>query len=83
MNALARSTTQLGTIIRNARKKKGLSQTQLGELAGLRQASISAIESGKPSTRLDTLMSVLAALDLELSVTSRSKGSSDDLESIF
>lgn len=83
MNALARSTTQLGTIIRNARKSKGLSQTKLGELAGLRQASISAIESGKPSTRLDTLMSVLAALDLELSVTSRSKGSSNDLESIF
>jgi len=83
MNSLARSTTQLGTIIRNARKAKGLSQTRLGELSGLRQASISAIESGKPSTRLDTLMSVLAALDLEFSVTSRSKGSSDDLENIF
>jgi HTH-type transcriptional regulator/antitoxin HipB len=83
MNTLARSTTQLGTIIRNARKSIGLSQTQLGELAGLRQASISAIESGKPSTRLDTLMSVLAALDLELSVTQRSKSSTEDLESIF
>lgn len=83
MTTLARNTPQLGAIIRNVRKAKGLSQTQLGDRAGLRQASISAIEGGKPSTRLDTLMTVLAALDLELTVRPRSAGAVDDLESIF
>ena len=83
MTNLARSTKQLGAILRRARKAKGLNQAQLGELAGLRQASISTLETGKPATRLDTLMSVLAALDLELTVHERSKGKTDALEDIF
>lgn len=83
MTELARSTTQLGAIIRRTRKAKRLTQAQLGELAGLRQASISTLETGKLTTQLDTLMSVLAALDLELTVNDRSKGDKNALEDIF
>jgi HTH-type transcriptional regulator/antitoxin HipB len=49
-----------------------LTQKQLASLAGLRQASISAIESGTPNTKLQTLLIALAALGLEFQITPRS-----------
>jgi len=70
---LARDSKQIGNIIRRARKKQGLTQSQLGDKAGLRQATVSQIESGNPSARIDTLLQLFAALDLELRVAERSK----------
>lgn len=74
MSDLARTPTQIGTIIRRRRKKLGLSQSALGEKAGLRQETISLIETGNPAARLDTILAVLAALDLEFQIGSRSRG---------
>lgn len=82
MSNLARTPRQLGTLIRRARKKLGLSQVQLGERAGLRQETISLIERGNPATRIDTLLSVLAILDLDLRLAPRAK-SAQDIEEIF
>ena len=70
---LARDSKQIGNIIRRARKKQGLNQTQLSEKTGLRQATISQVENGRPSARIDTLLALFAALDLEFGVTPRSK----------
>ena len=72
MSDLARSPKQLGTIIRRRRKRLGLNQSELGQRAGLRQETISLIESGNPAVRLDTLLAVLAALELELRIGARS-----------
>ena len=83
MAELARTPAQIGNSIRRARKKRGLSQTRLGELGGWRQETISLIETGNPATRLDTILSVLAALDLELRIAPRSRGTAADLEEIF
>lgn len=66
MSQLTRTPKQLGTLIRRQRKKLGLSQSALGEQAGLRQETISLIETGNPATRLDTLLALLAALELDL-----------------
>ncbi|MFZ1802760.1 MAG: helix-turn-helix domain-containing protein [Nitrospira sp.] len=83
MDDLARDPRQIGNLIRRIRKKQGLSQTQLGEKAGLRQETISLIETGNPSTTLETILSVLAALDLEFRMVLRSKGRAADIEEIF
>lgn len=83
MTELARSPAQLGNTIRRSRKKLGLTQAELGEASGLRQETISLIESGNPSTRLETLLSVLAALDLEIQVAPRTKHSLKDIEGIL
>jgi len=40
----------------------------------LRQETISLIETGHPAARLDTLLAVLAVLDLEFRITARSRG---------
>jgi HTH-type transcriptional regulator/antitoxin HipB len=72
MPDLARTPRQIGTIIRRHRKRLNLSQSGLGERAGLRQETISLIETGNPATRLDTILAVLAALDLEFQIAARS-----------
>ena len=83
MSDLARTPKQIGTIVQRARKKMGWNQTQLGEKAGLRQETISLVETGNPATKLETILAVLAALDLEFRITPRSKAQAADIEDIF
>ncbi|MDO8875349.1 MAG: helix-turn-helix domain-containing protein [Pseudolabrys sp.] len=80
---VARSPQQLGNLIARTRKQRGWNQTQLGGQAGIRQKTISQIETGNPAARLDTILSVLAALDLEIRVAPRTKGRAADIEDIF
>ena len=70
---VARAPKQIGAIIRRNRKRLGLSQSELGERAGLRQETISLIETGNPATRLDTILAVLAVLDLEFQMAPRTR----------
>lgn len=74
MMDLARNPKQIGNLIRRARKRCAWSQKALGAKVGLRQATISLIETGSPATRIDTLLALLAALDLEVQIAPRSKG---------
>lgn len=71
MSELARSPEQLGNAIRRARKKRGMSQSELGEKAGLRQETISLIENGNPAAKLETILAILSVLGLELQISSR------------
>lgn len=75
MHDLARTPKQIGTLIRRNRKRLNMSQRALGDRVGLRQETISLIETGNPATRLDTMLAVLAALDLEFRIAARSRGS--------
>lgn len=75
MKTLARDARQLGNLIRSARKQKAMSQKMLGDRAGLRQETISLLESGNSAAKVETVLSVLAALNLELQVVPRSRGS--------
>jgi HTH-type transcriptional regulator/antitoxin HipB len=83
MSDLARNPKQIGNLIRRVRKQRGWTQTQLGEMAGLRQATISLIETGNPAATLETILTVLGVLDLEFRIVPRSKGTAADIEDIF
>ncbi|MCP3476106.1 helix-turn-helix domain-containing protein [Bradyrhizobium sp. CCGUVB1N3] len=83
MTDLARTPQQIGNLVRRARKKRDLSQTQLGDRAGVRQETISLIETGNPAARLETILAVLAALDLEFRIVTRGKTSPADIEDVF
>lgn len=74
MRELARDPKQIGNLIRGERKRKAMSQKELASRAGLRQASVSAIENGSPTTKLQTLLAVLSTLGLEFQISSRSTG---------
>lgn len=83
MDQITRTSKQLGTILRRRRKEIGLSQEALASRIHLRQATISALENSSTDARLDTLFDALAALDLELVVRRRTKGSAREIEGLF
>ena len=83
MSRIARSPHHLGTIIQRTRKQRGLTQTELANLAGLRQEMISKIETGHEGTKLSALYALFAALDLELVIDARSGRAKQDIEDIF
>lgn len=68
---IIRNEKQLGDLIRTARRKKGWRQINLARKASTTQKAISNLETGAFSSRLDTVLKVLAALDLDLTVTDR------------
>jgi transcriptional regulator with XRE-family HTH domain len=59
-----------GKIIRYHRKVAGLSRIQLAELAGIGKTSVFDIENGKESVRLNTLFSVIKALNISMELQS-------------
>ncbi|TWT11582.1 helix-turn-helix transcriptional regulator [Reyranella sp. CPCC 100927] len=79
---LARTPQQIGNAIRRARKQLGLNQAGLGKRAGIRQSTVSLIETGNPAARIDTVLGLLAALELEFQVAPRTKQSSSDIEDL-
>ncbi len=83
MSVLARSPQQIGRAIQRFRRQRGLNQTELADLSGLRQEMISKIETGQGGVKLATIFDVLAALNLEMTIAPRSRSSATDVEDIF
>ena len=83
MRQIARTARQIGAVVRRERRKRELTQAELGSRIGLRQATVSKLEKGEPATQLRTLLDVLTALDLEIVITERGKASKEDLERLF
>jgi HTH-type transcriptional regulator / antitoxin HipB len=83
MNQIARSPKQIGAAIRRRRKAMHLTQGDLGRKSGIRQATISLLESGECDARLATFMDLLAALDLEMVIQPRSRGDVSDIADNF
>ncbi|MGD8913425.1 MAG: helix-turn-helix domain-containing protein [Candidatus Thiodiazotropha sp.] len=77
MNMIIRNNKALGEIIRQERLKQEMRQVDLARKASVRQALISDLENGAVSAKLDTLIKVLAALDMDLSVVPRRKAAFD------
>jgi HTH-type transcriptional regulator/antitoxin HipB len=77
MDTIARTSKQLGTAIRRYRRQKTLTQSSLGDLMHVRQATVSKLESGEPGTQLGVLIDALSALGLEIVIRPRSQASAD------
>jgi HTH-type transcriptional regulator/antitoxin HipB len=80
MGKVIRSNKDLGAAIRLARKQQNLRQVDVAQKASVRQALVSDIENGVTTAKLDTVMRVLAALDLDLSVVPRRTTAFDPTE---
>lgn len=57
------------------RKAQGLTQEELAEKCGLKQAAIARIENLNGSPRMDTLIKICVALNLKVSVTDKNERS--------
>lgn len=62
---------QIAAMVRFHRKKGGLSQAELGRLAGLGKTVIFDIENGKLSIRLETLLKILNVLNIKIEFKSQ------------
>ena len=65
-NVKIRTARSLGDVLRYHRRRSGLSQHALADLAGIGKTSVFDIEKGKPTVRLATLMAVLRVLNVDL-----------------
>jgi transcriptional regulator with XRE-family HTH domain len=58
---------RLGRRLSALREQRGLSQTQLADLAEIGRAHLSQIENGAVAARIDTLHAIANALEMSLS----------------
>jgi transcriptional regulator with XRE-family HTH domain len=57
---------RLGRRLSDLREKRGLSQTQLADMAEIGRAHLSQIENGAVAARIDTLYAIAQALEMTL-----------------
>ncbi len=57
----------VGDVIKNKRKRKGVSQEALSGLADIGRTHLSAIERGERKPTLETLYRISCALDIKMS----------------
>jgi len=61
---------KIGEIIRFHRRKSGLSRQQLATFAGVGKTTIFDLENGKLSIRLNTLLRIIAILNIRIEINS-------------
>jgi HTH-type transcriptional regulator / antitoxin HipB len=83
MKQIVRTAPQMGEALRRIRRASKLTQAELGQKMGVRQATVSRLEAGERGTELGTLMDALAALNLELVIRPRAQGQGSDFEDLF
>lgn len=64
---------EIGEFVRVRRKAAGLSQRELGELAGVGTRFVSELERGKPTARLDAVNKVAAVFGKTLGLVDAPK----------
>jgi DNA-binding XRE family transcriptional regulator len=56
----------LGQTIKNIRKERHLTQSELGELVGVQKSQISKVENNLTDARFETILKVFKALDVKV-----------------
>ncbi len=63
---LIHSPRDLALLVVSQRKKLSLSQAAVGDLIGIKQATVSAFENRPENTKMDTVFRILAAVNLDI-----------------
>lgn len=71
------TSVQIGILVRNVRKKSGLTQLQLADLAGIGKTAVFDLEKGKATIELKTLLAVLQILNIKISLETPFSNSSE------
>ena len=64
----------MGEFVRERRRANGMTQRELGELAGVGTRFVSELERNKPTVRLDAVRKVLAVFGKTLALVDRPAG---------
>ena len=65
---IIKSVKELGTIIKETRKRQKLTQVELAQLSNLGTRFISDLENGKPTCEIEKVLKVVANLGIKLEV---------------
>ncbi len=57
---------RLGAVVRQHRRLAGLTQVELAQMAGVGKTVVHDLEKGKPTIQLDTVLKIVAALNIRL-----------------
>lgn len=74
---IANNAADLGAILREARKAKGMSQADLAEMIGVSRQWVLHAERGAPTARLELILTALRCVDLLLDVVPDDEASPD------
>lgn len=82
---MLRTTQDVATAVRQARKQRGLTQAQLAQRAGVGRDWLVRLEKGNPRLELSKVLDTFAALGLALSIepTPTQEAQSDPFASVF
>ena len=83
MQKTARSSNDLGHILKQYRLRDELTQTELAKKTQSHQRLISRIESGNQGRTLHLLFKILKVLDLEKEIRPRQKTTAKDIADMF
>lgn len=78
---IAASAADLGSMLREARKAKKMSQTQLAAMVGVSRQWVISAEKGAPTARVDLMLDALRCVDLLVDVVRDDTG--DALHFVF
>lgn len=67
----------IAEMIKNARKKRNLTQSELGEMIGVKKSQISKLENGLNNATIDTVLKVFEALKAKVKFTVQFEDNSD------
>ena len=62
---------RIGTDIADLRKRRGMTQQQVADIAQMQRNHISRIEAGRHSVGFDTLQAIAEALDADIRIVPR------------
>ena len=66
MGDVAQFMERVGRLVRFHRKKAGLTQIQLADLAGIGKSTVYDIEKGKSTVQIDNLFAVLTVMNIDV-----------------
>lgn len=77
---IIRSANDLALYLNDRRKLLKMSQSEVADLVGLKQDTVSKFENSPDNSRINTLFRLLSALNLDISLTDKSQNSYKELD---
>ncbi|MCC5791460.1 MAG: helix-turn-helix domain-containing protein [Legionellaceae bacterium] len=74
------SAKDLALYLNDQRKQLKMSQSEVADLVGLKQDTISKFENSPDNSRIDTLFRILSALNLNMSLVEKEQVTHEEIE---
>lgn len=74
------SAKDLALYLNDKRKQLKMSQSEVADLVGLKQDTISKFENNPDNSRIDTLFRILSALNLNMSLVAKEQNTHEEIE---